>query len=198
MKNIASFSIKTFLLSFIPLLLLLLVVLATFLFQEIKAQKVILMATEKQNIETLRGLVDDDIKTILSDLFFLSVHPMLHQMLENDNSSVRQKVADDFKNFCSNSTLYDQIRFLDETGMERIRINFNQTYSSIVPENKLQNKANRYYFADAFVLEPGRVFVSPFDLNIEHGQIEQPLKPMIRIGTPVVDLAFIQPCPLFI
>jgi signal transduction histidine kinase len=31
------------------------------------------------------------------------------------------------------------------------------------------------------------VFVSPFDLNVEHGEIEQPLKPTIRFATPVFD-----------
>jgi hypothetical protein len=46
-----------------------------------------------------------------------------------------------------------------------------------------------YYFMDAFVLEQRQVFVSPFDLNIEHGEIEQPLKPMIRLVTPVLDSA---------
>jgi hypothetical protein len=32
------------------------------------------------------------------------------------------------------------------------------------------------------------VFASPLDLNIERGEIELPLKPMIRFGTPVCDL----------
>jgi hypothetical protein len=54
-----------------------------------------------------------------------------------------------------------------------------------VSKDKLQNKAKRYYFADTIKLDPGQVFVSPLDLNIERGQIEQPPKPMIRFGTPV-------------
>jgi len=64
---------------------------------------------------------------------------------------------------------YDQIRFLNETGMEQIRINFNKNNPFIVSEDKLQNKAKRYYFTDTFALEPGRIFISPFDLNIEPG-----------------------------
>ncbi|MCP4551448.1 MAG: hypothetical protein GY834_05285, partial [Bacteroidetes bacterium] len=121
--------------------------------------------------------------------FFLSVHPNLRQVLENDNPILRQKVAEDFKKFCSKSMCYDQIRFLDETGMEQIRINFNQNKPAIISKDKLQNKAKRYYFTDTFELEPGRIFVSPFDLNIEHGKIEQPIKPMIRFGTPVSDIS---------
>src|SRR5581483_10224134 len=35
----------------------------------------------------------------------------------------------------------------------------------------------------------GEVFISPFDLNVEHEQIERPLKPTIRFATPVFDRA---------
>jgi len=36
-------------------------------------------------------------------------------------------------------------------------------------------------------LDPGEVFVSRFDLNVEHDEIERPLKPAIRFATPVFD-----------
>ncbi len=57
----------------------------------------------------------------------------------------------------------------------------------MVPQNKLQNKAGRYYFKNTMELAEGELFISPFDLNIEHGKVEQPVKPMIRFGTPVFD-----------
>ena len=56
-----------------------------------------------------------------------------------------------------------------------------------VPEEKLQVQAKRYWFNDTLRLNQNQVFVSPLDLNIERGQVEQPLKPMIRFGTPVFD-----------
>ncbi len=120
-------------------------------------------------------------------------------------------MSQEFLRFSSSSGLYDQIRLLDETGMEIVRVNFNQGRPSIVPEGKLQNKGRRYYFADTFRLDAGDVFVSPLDLNIERGAIERPLessirgesavferiwnagrdgkyaKPMIRFGVPVCD-----------
>ena len=45
----------------------------------------------------------------------------------------------------------------------------------------------RYYFKDTLRLAREEIFVSPFDLNIEGGKIEEPLKPTIRFGTPVFD-----------
>ncbi len=37
----------------------------------------------------------------------------------------------------------------------------------------------------AFALVPGEVFVSPFDLNVEQGRVEEPLKPVLHVGAPV-------------
>jgi len=71
--------------------------------------------------------------------------------------------------------------------MEIVRVNYNNGNPAVVPYEKLQSKQNRYYFRDTFVLSRQEIYISPLDLNIEHGQIEKPLKPMLRFGTPVFD-----------
>jgi signal transduction histidine kinase len=78
---------------------------------------------------------------------------------------------------------------LDTSGREVIRVNFREERAEVVAENELQAKADRYYYRDAMKLEPGEVFVSEFDLNVEHGQIERPLEPVLRLLAPVVDEA---------
>ena len=50
----------------------------------------------------------------------------------------------------------------------------------------LQNKKDRYYFQDTMTLEKGQIFISKLDLNMENGVLEQPIKPMLRLGTPVL------------
>ncbi|MCB8978485.1 MAG: response regulator [Ardenticatenaceae bacterium] len=81
--------------------------------------------------------------------------------------------------------IYDQIRYIDENGAEMLRVNWNNGDPFVVPEDQLQNKADRYYFTDSVHLPKGVVYVSPFDLNIENGVIEEPYKPMIRFALPV-------------
>ncbi len=54
---------------------------------------------------------------------------------------------------------------------------------------RLQNKGTRYFFTDTLALNPGQVFVSPLDLNIEGNAIDVPYKPMLRFATPVVGAA---------
>ncbi|MGD8170791.1 PAS domain S-box protein [Vibrio sp. TRT 21S02] len=86
-----------------------------------------------------------------------------------------------------NNHSYDQIRFLDTQGFERLRVNNNNGEISVVPSAKLQNKAHRYYWQYSNRLSKGEVYISPLDLNVEEGEIQKPIKPTIRVGTPVFD-----------
>jgi diguanylate cyclase (GGDEF)-like protein len=69
-----------------------------------------------------------------------------------------------------------------------VRVNYNDDRPEIVDEEWLQSKKGRYYFDGIFQLSRHEIFVSPFDLNVERGRIEIPLKPTLRFGTPVFDV----------
>ena len=79
-----------------------------------------------------------------------------------------------------------QLRYIDKNGNEIIRVERNNPNQDaiIVPKKYLQNKANRYYFKEIMKLKVGKYWYSKLDLNIEHGKIEMPIKPVLRIGTP--------------
>ena len=76
---------KRFCLIFLPLLALSSAITAGFLYQEIKAQRKILLSDQRQNVELLRRVTVNDIRSIILNLIYLSAHPKLHQMLENDD-----------------------------------------------------------------------------------------------------------------
>jgi len=140
---------------------------------------------EFQNVELGAGALNYELESIAQDITFLSNHTALLITINTPSASNLFHLAEDFVNFSASKKIYNQIRWLDETGMERSRIDFQQGNSIIITDDKLQNKANRYYFNDAFILNRGEIFVSPLDLNIEQGKVEKPYKPMIRVGTPV-------------
>jgi diguanylate cyclase (GGDEF)-like protein/PAS domain S-box-containing protein len=87
--------------------------------------------------------------------------------------------------FSAQKRIYDQLRLLDIHGKEILRINLTPGGATIIPREQLQHKANRYYFKDAMSLPPGEIYLSPLDLNMENRKIEQPIKPMLRIGAPI-------------
>ncbi|MCG8551817.1 MAG: hypothetical protein MI799_15550, partial [Desulfobacterales bacterium] len=67
---------------------------------------------------------------------------------------------------------YDQIRWIDNLGMECIRIEHSENGPRIVPFDQLQDKSGRYYFKEG--MAGPRIYISRFDLNIEHGIIQLP------------------------
>ena len=92
-----------------------------------------------------------------------------------------------FKAVCSSYGVYDQIRLIRLDGQELFRVNHDGGQCNAVAQEKLQNKVERYYFKEAARLSSGETFISPLDLNVEHGEIEIPRKPMIRFATPAID-----------
>lgn len=142
---------------------------------------------ELHTVELQSRSIGNEFDNIVSDLLFLTGQNELRTLLRNGNLETITDIETEYLSFSMRKNVYDQIRFLNETGMEVVRVNYNKGKPAAVKQSALQNKSNRYYYSDAFRLERGEVFISPLDLNIENGGIEQPLKPMIRFGTPVFD-----------
>ena len=79
-----------------------------------------------------------------------------------------------------------QIRLIADDGQEWVRVDRKPAGVYVVPGKELQSKADRYYFRDAMAVKPGQIYVSPLDLNVEFGKVEQPERPVIRVATPVL------------
>jgi len=156
-----------------------------FFAQEVKSIKLIEQANERQNIKLLQKVIENDIKVNAYNLIFLANHTKLHKWLSSRQSRDKLDVIRLFLNFSKEAKIYDQIRFIDNHGMELIRINYDNGQPKNISKNRLQNKADRYYFKEVIKLGLSQIFVSPFDLNLEQNKIEYPLKPMIRFGMPV-------------
>lgn len=124
------------------------------------------------------------LEVLSGDVKFIARAPAFKDYLKQPSELNRKKVEDLFTQFALQRKVYDQIRYLDKNGQEIIRINYNQGQAVVVPSSDLQNKKGRYYFDETLVLKEGGVYTSPIDLNIENNKIEEPYKPMLRIGTP--------------
>jgi len=79
-----------------------------------------------------------------------------------------------------------QVRFLDPRGYEVVRINRVPQGDEQVSDDRLQDKSQTAYFREGAALPVGHVFVSRFDLNVEHGKIEEPFQPVLRFSSAVV------------
>ncbi|HHH38838.1 MAG TPA: PAS domain-containing sensor histidine kinase [Sedimenticola sp.] len=178
---------KRFLGIFLPLCLVLAVVGGLHYYTAYSAERSTREASESLNVDLARRTIDSDIGIVVSDLMFLAEHLQRQGLVAPAREADTRRIGQEFLVFARNKGLYDQIRYLDERGMEVVRVNYNRGRPEIVPEAALQNKSSRYYFQAALSLPRGDVYISPLDLNVEGGRIERPLKPVIRFGTPVFD-----------
>jgi Hypothetical protein len=143
-------------------------------------------SSEQKSISVGVTSIEKILHSVTSDLGFLvKQHTMTK--IAPAHSEEAKNLEKDWLAFSLSKGVYDQIRWMDHTGQEKARVNYNKDKPIIIPKQELQDKSKRYYFADALKLNEGEFFISPLDLNIEKGKIEQPIKPMIRIGTPVFD-----------
>ena len=146
-------------------------------------------AHESNQVEIAKALVTRDLSTVDTDLRIIASLPLLRWYQDSGNPAYREELEKLLLVLARETRRYDQVRYLDASGQEVIRINYNDGKPAIVPREQLQNKFGRYYFDDTIKLNAGEIFVSPLDLNIEQGSLEIPHKPMIRFGTPVFDSA---------
>ena len=141
---------------------------------------------EKARLELIRNTATAQIDEIISDIQIIAKSETLNRFINSRKPRVdKVYVAKEFVTMSKRKGRYDQIRFLSTSGKEVVRVDYNNGDPAIIPQFKLQNKSDRYYFKDTIKLKPEHVYSSPLDLNIENGKIEVPYKPMIRIGTNV-------------
>lgn len=102
-----------------------------------------------------------------------------------DVDAAAARLERDFAALAGYSKYVYQIRLLGMDGHEWIRVDRRPQGVTIVPPAGLQYKGDRYYFRAASALQPGQLYVSALDLNVEFGLVEKPERPVIRVATPV-------------
>ena len=131
------------------------------------------------------------------DILYLTRIDSLHRLLDDGKfkwNENKEQLSRDFSNFLGINSAYYQLRYIDENGMEIIRIENDGDNLYLVNESFLQDKGDRYYYKNAMKLDKGEVYVSRLDLNKENGILDNrgsknfpEYVPTIRYATPVFD-----------
>lgn len=143
----------------------------------VRERNVVLM--EKEVFET-------SLASHLSDALIVAEITAMHLADKLSVQDSRRQLARMLASFAAGREVYDQVRYIDATGQEIVRINMTAAGPISVPKEELQNKKDRPYFLKG-MRSKGEVYVSRFDLNVEKGKIERPFKPMIRLVTAVTN-----------
>jgi len=176
---------RQFIKLWLPWTALLLGILFFFHTTELNFEKRRIETDESLSIAVGKNTASRDLRAIRADLIELGQNRKLSNLKRPPAPVKLQQLQVEFLRFSNRKQLYDQIRYLDNTGKEILKVVFNQGQASLVSFSGLQDKSDRYYFSDVMDLERGEMYASTFDLNVEHGVVEVPHKPVIRFAMPV-------------
>jgi len=148
--------------------------------------------SSEKDISTLSNDIIRELDSFREEILFLSETIYLHELINSKNQDeiniYKKKLALVFLELAKQKKEYYQIRYIDENGDEKIRINSNGE-DHIIPEENLQNKKSSHYFQETIKLNIGEVFISPLDLNVENGIIENRGTDIIKEYIPVIRFA---------
>jgi len=179
--------IFAFLQLYLPLAFLVLLV-ASLVYLTQKNTRLEAIKGQQTNIVRLeREVLETDLLTHVSDAVFLARLTSLAMDRPDGHVPLKEVLQEAFLYFSQSQKVYDQVRFLDTSGREVVRINLDKGKARVVGQKELQPKGPRYYVNAGLKMSPGQVYISPFDLNIEGDRLEMPHKPTIRFVSPVQD-----------
>ncbi len=192
MLKFSNFSLRTKLLLGFGLVLIIPLVIITGYALDQSSRTVIDLTTEQELNAADRSAehVQAFLVQMKSDLLFLHNDPGTKDfaavLAGENNPAALPDIEDLFINFLTNSTQgYKDIRVLDATGQEVVRVDTSDGSPKIAPTGALENKSGRPYFKEAAKLQPDQVYFSGLDLNVTQGQISNPPLPVLRYSIPL-------------
>lgn len=108
--------------------------------------------------------------------------------LKNPETQSSRWLKDSFINTSKMANTFQQIRLLNNQGVEVLRVDNDLAGTvNLIPDELLQDKSNRYYVQETFKNISYNFYLTPLDLNIERGKVEIPYNPVVRVSSNVYD-----------
>jgi PAS domain S-box-containing protein len=176
-----------FLAQFLPLAVMVLAAATFFYFNRVDTEFNRLQLEQRELVSLGAATLTSDMEAPLRHINILRGEAAVVRTINDPSARNMRLMAEDFATLMLRNPYYDQVRWIDETGMEKVRVNMGASGPETVPPQLLQNKKDRPYFTDTMALSLGDMLVSPMDLNAENGRIETPQKPTLRMAVALVD-----------
>ncbi|MBU0720512.1 PAS domain S-box protein [bacterium] len=147
--------------------------------------------TEMEKIELNHHGIEERLRDFVKekDLFIkmISQHHAVRKSLSYDNGSdALEDTKIFFYNLVKGSEMIMQLRLLDTSGREFVRVDRTIAHDIVqIKEKDLQDKSQRDYFIKFSKLDENSVGFSSLDLNVENKKVEVPWRPTLRMGIPV-------------
>jgi signal transduction histidine kinase/DNA-binding response OmpR family regulator/HPt (histidine-containing phosphotransfer) domain-containing protein len=154
---------------------------------EIRLQQSNLATTDRISMALAADAIRQTLEQTGADVDFLAHLPRLRQSLVAPNADALGEISDIFAAYMTAHGDILQARWIDQQGMERLRVDYGDGAAHIATASALQDKSDRDYFKQASQQPADAIYVSAFDLNEEHNQVQVPYVPTLRMAMAVMD-----------
>jgi len=179
------FPVRQFLLLCIPVAVTIFAIAFAFSDMRFNARLDHVVATEQTHLNQLGGYVAADVSTSLIHLRALTQEAAVTRALDSPDPGALKELQSIFQTMANRNPTYQQIRWIDQTGVERVRVAREGDRVLAVDAGDLQDRSDRYYFAATRDLLVGEVYISHLDMNVENYGAGAPVRPILRVATPV-------------
>ncbi len=141
--------------------------------------------SEKFHLTLLKSDINSELQRVASDLNILSYGLETKNYIENSSTNNANILAEEFLNYLLIDTLYYQIRFIDNTGKEVARVNYNNGSPSIIKKSKLLNQADKRYIKEISKLKEKQIYFSDIYFNAKINK--DSFNPILKVAKAVYD-----------
>lgn len=152
---------------------------------ELTKNKELVVGEQLQKSNTIIYVIQDLLKEAESDLMVIKNSDEMNKYLDESSQENLMEAENLFIRIASNKKDFDQIRYIDNDGMEIIRVINSDEGSYLVEPDLLQERLYKSCYLNTSKLKKGEVYVSAMELNKIDDAIEVPYKPVLRIATPL-------------
>jgi PAS domain S-box-containing protein len=170
---------------FVPVALVAIVVAFAFRQLRIDSQFEQISAAERSHLQQLSGFMAAEVSFSVHQLDALTREAVVQHAIDRSSPRANQALQAVFLTLANRHPTYQQIRWIDESGEERVRVMRSENAPFIVKPPQLRNEITNYYFKNAASQFDREIYISRLDFNAGNGQSKQPLQPTIRVAKPI-------------
>lgn len=111
--------------TFLPLLLVLSIAGGLHFYAEYEKARVARESSESLNVDLARRMIVADLDGVITVLLFLGLYVESQSTAHLHIQAYLKRLGEVFQHFAQQKRLYDQLRLLDASGHEIIRVNYN-------------------------------------------------------------------------
>jgi diguanylate cyclase (GGDEF)-like protein/PAS domain S-box-containing protein len=147
---------------------------------------------DKKAKEIFEIKIDSNLKPAIENINniveSLANNKTIRDYISSNNPHKKNELEEIFHVVTNSNNIIMQTRLLDKNGQELIQVDRkHETEDSFLIEQKdLQNKRDSDYFTLLSNSKKEEIYYSNLDLNMEHGKIQIPYKPTLRVAIPII------------